>query len=299
MSTREAIALPELPSLSKLYVSALSTAARTKLGSLERSHALPHVQHTVADVQVSLEHVTTFQHLLHGTVRDTLPSVFVHSVAFPVVMSVLTRPDFPLPLLGMVHLGNRVGHLRSIDFSEPLTVTAWAENLAGHHAGTCVDVRVDVQATGENVWEGTSTYLAKGLYLPGLDKTSRPERQDFVPPQPTAKWRLGPEAGREYAAVSGDFNPIHLSALSAKILGLKRSIAHGMYLAARVINSVEAVAAEPFAWDIEFAAPVFLPATVALRIEDHEADGRWDSADFTGWGERSHRKHFSGSVRAL
>ena len=299
MSASEEVLLEELPSLSRLYVSAASTAARTKLGALERPLVLPPARHTVEDVRVSLEHVTRFQHLLHGTVRDSLPSVFVHSAAFPVGMSILARTDFPLPLLGMVHLGNRVRHLRSIHFSEPLAITAWADNLAGHFAGTQVDLHVTVCSAGEAVWEGVSTYLAKGVFLPGLDKQTRPPREDFIAPRPTATWRLGAEAGREYAGVSGDFNPIHLSSLSARVLGLKRSIAHGMYLASRVLTSIESVAAERFEWDIGFAAPVFLPATVAVRIEDEEAGGRWGASCFVGWGERSHRKHFQGTARAL
>ncbi|EMY33602.1 MaoC-like domain protein [Arthrobacter crystallopoietes BAB-32] len=299
MSSIEEVRLEELPSLSRLYMSAASTAARSKLGALERPLEVPAARHTVHGIQVSLEHVTRFQHLLQGTVRDSLPSVFVHSAAFPVAMSVLARSDFPLPLLGMVHLSNKVRHLRSIHFSEPLEISAWAENLSGHFAGTQVDLRLDVSSAGETVWDGTSTYLAKGVFLPGLDKQTRPQYEDFIPPRPTATWRLGPEAGREYAGVSGDFNPIHLSSLSARILGLKRSIAHGMYLASRALTSIESVAAERFEWEIGFAAPVFLPATVAVRIEDEEANGRWSGARFVGWGERSHRKHFHGSARAL
>jgi acyl dehydratase len=64
---------------------------------------------------------------------------------------------------------------------------------------------------------------------------------DFKAPDPTALWQLGVDTGRAYAAVSGDFNPIHLSVLSAKALGMRRSIAHGMYLASRALADVGAV----------------------------------------------------------
>ena len=74
------------------------------------------------------------------------------------------------------------------------------------------------------------------------------------------------DTGRAYAAVSGDFNPIHLSVLSAKALGMRRSIAHGMYLASRALADVGAAKGEAFRWDVAFEAPVFLPARVALDI---------------------------------
>ena len=44
-------------------------------------------------------------------------------------------------------------------------------------------------------------------------------RRRFSVPDPTALWQLGVDTGRAYAAVSGDFNPIHLSVLTAKALG--------------------------------------------------------------------------------
>jgi acyl dehydratase len=41
-------------------------------------------------------------------------------------------------------------------------------------------------------------------------------------------------AGRAYGALSGDRNPIHLSALTSQLFGFKRPIAHAMYLVARL-----------------------------------------------------------------
>ncbi len=134
-----------------------------------------------------------------------------------------------------------------------------------------------MRCAGEDAvrWRGVSTYLAKGVFLPGIDKaTAAPAPADFSAPDPTALWQLGVDTGRAYAAVSGDFNPIHLSVLSAKALGLRRSIAHGMYLASRALADVGAVKGEAFSWDVAFEAPVFLPARVALDISTvQDTDG--------------------------
>ena len=53
-------------------------------------------------------------------------------------------------------------------------------------------------------------------------------------------WSLPASASRAYAAVSGDVNPIHMSALTAKAFGFPRAIAHGMYTAARALSEYEA-----------------------------------------------------------
>ncbi|MFP3579187.1 MaoC/PaaZ C-terminal domain-containing protein [Arthrobacter sp. SIMBA_036] len=305
MSNLQEIGLTELPSLSKLYLNAAATAARRRiLGGSAGEPALPAVSYHVRNIRADVDNLTAYQHLVGESASDTLPAGFVHALAFPVSMSVMNRDDFPLPLLGMIHLRNRIEQRSPIHFAEALDVCAWSENLTGHRAGTQVDVvaEVTLHATGETVWRGVSTYLAKGVFLPGIDKSGNHHaatgREDFTPPDPTALWRIGPDIGRSYAAVSGDFNPIHLSVLSAKALGLRGSIAHGMYLASRALADVGPAKGDTFNWDVAFEAPVFLPARVALDISTTPSgSGAW-SSDYTAWNPRSGRRHFTGRVAA-
>lgn len=303
MSHGETRILSEVPSLSKLYLGAAAGAARSRvLGSSDTS-SLPQTRHQVTGVTADLAKLTEFQHLVGRSARDVLPSGYLHALAFPVAMSLMVGPDFPLPLLGMIHLRNRVEHFQPVLFSQPLTITAWAENLAGNRSGTTVDLVAEIRPDGSDVllWRGVSNYLAKGVYLPGIDKpTAEAPRVSFDPPSPTGMWRLGVDIGREYAAVSGDFNPIHLSALTARALGMRRSIAHGMYLAARLVEGVGEPKPDSFGWDIAFEAPVFLPATVALNIDDvTDEDGTWEHSDYVAWSPITGRRHFSGSVHTL
>lgn len=303
MTAAHPVILGDMPSLSKLYVNAAATAARRRVLGTDAGISLPACGHEVRGVLADVGNLTAYQHLVGETASDILPAGFIHALAFPLSISVMNRDDFPLPLLGMVHLGNTVEMRGHVQFTEALDITSWAENLRGHRAGTQVDIVAEARRAGESgvVWKGTSTYLAKGVFLPGIDKPSAaPAPATFAAPDPTALWQLGVDTGRAYAAVSGDFNPIHLSVLSAKALGMRRSIAHGMYLASRALADVGAVKGEAFRWDVAFEAPVFLPARVALDIRSvHSADGAWQCSDYAGWNPRSGRRHFSGSVKAL
>ncbi|OFI38017.1 hypothetical protein BIU82_05805 [Arthrobacter sp. SW1] len=303
-SSGETVLLPEAPALSMLYLNAAATAARRRFSGTRPDGALPAARHELRDVTADVDKLTAFQHLLGESAGDHLPAGFIHALAFPVAMSVLNRDDFPLPLLGMIHLENHVEQYRAVHFSEAMAITAWVENLRGHRAGSLVDLVAEVRGNdGSLLWRGVSAYLAKGFFLPGVDKNGgRSGRDDalFSPPDPTAVWNLGVETGRNYAGVSGDFNPIHLSVLSAKALGLKRSIAHGMYLASRALAEVGPVRSDAFSWDVNFEAPVFLPARVALEINTARGEsGQWSRSDFTGWNPRSGRRHFTGTVAAL
>jgi hypothetical protein len=303
MTLQQPVVLAEMPSLSKLYVNAAAQAARRRLLGNHDSAVLPADSHEVRGVTVDVGNLTAYQHLIGETASDVLPAGFIHAIAFPLAMSVMNRDDFPLPLLGMIHLSNSVEQRSPLVFTDALDMTARAENLRGHRAGTQVDLVAEVRRSGsaDVHWRGVSTYLAKGVFLPGIDKpTAAGERPEFTAPDPTALWHLGVDTGRAYAAVSGDFNPIHLSVLSAKALGMRRSIAHGMYLASRALADVGPARGDSFAWNVDFEAPVFLPSRVALEIETGQSSsGAWKHSRFVAWSPRSGRRHFSGSVSAL
>lgn len=304
MTAPQPLILAEMPSLPKLYVNAAAAAARRRVLGTPAGTALPADSHEVRGIRARVEDLTAYQHLVGESATDVLPAGFVHAMAFPLAMSVMNRDDFPLPLLGMIHLDNQVVQYAPVRFSEAIDVRARAENLRGHRAGTQLDLVAEVRGAGDGAlrWRGVSTYLAKGVFLPGVDKREEAPAAaaDFRTPDPTALWQLGVDTGRAYAAVSGDFNPIHLSVLSARALGLRRSIAHGMYLASRALADVGAGRGEAFRWDVSFEAPVFLPARVALAISSGQhSDGGRQRSDYVAWNPGSGRRHFSGSVTAL
>lgn len=303
---REEVVLPGVPSLGRLYARGAAASGRLVLARrLGRAPVdLPEVAYLVAGVQADPAHLTAYQHLIGESASDVLPAGFVHVLTFPVATALMARPDFPLPLAGLVHLANHVTHAVPVRLGQALDVRAWAEGLAAHRTGTTVDLVTEVRLAGPArepgdgpvVWRGVSTYLAKGTHLLPRGATVE-ERAAFVPPVPTGRWDLDAGTGRRYAAVSGDRNPIHLSALSAKALGFPRAIAHGMDTAARALATVGAARGDAFTWSVEFAAPVLLPGTVAVRVA--EDDGPGAGHRYAGWHPRTGRLHLRGAVLPL
>jgi acyl dehydratase len=86
---------------------------------------------------------------------------------------------------------------------------------------------------------------------------------DDVPPSGVT-WRLSGDLGRRYAAVSGDCNPIHLYPVTAKALGFRRQIAHGMWSNARCVAALENRLPDAVTVDVVFRKPIFLPGSVAF-----------------------------------
>lgn len=324
---REQVVLTGVPSLSGLYARAAAGAAGGLLrrglaerlpgritdrlpdrGSRRRGGAeaplqLPAVAHVVEGVVVDPAGHGEFCRTVGAPLREgpggtEAFSGHLHALAFPVAMSVLTRPDFPLPLPGLVHLANEVEHRRAVAVGEDLTVTAHAERLRPHRAGARFDVVVRLaREDGEPVWTGRSGYLAKGVRVPGTAGDA--PREEFVPPAPTGHWRLTAGTGRDYAAVSGDWNPIHLSGPTARALGMQRAAAHGMYTASRALAEVGVPPGVPFRWTVDFGAPVLLPGTVAVAITDDGRGTGWRGSSFAGWDPGRRRPHFTGGVERL
>ncbi|WP_034610610.1 MaoC/PaaZ C-terminal domain-containing protein [Cellulomonas sp. URHD0024] len=284
------VVLPGVPGAGGLYlrgaVSSGGLAIRRRVDRAPRD--LPDVAYVVRGVRADPDRLTEFQHLLGESASDALPAGFVHALAFPVTIALMARPDFPLPVAGMVHLSNQVTQTRPLTLGEPFDVRATAADLRAHRTGTQVDLVTTVSTGDDIAWRGVSTYLARGLFLRGQGPD---DRSTFDPPTPTGQWVLGADTGRRYAAVSGDHNPIHVSSLAAKAFGFPRAIAHGMYTASRALASVGPARGDAFDWSVSFAKPVLLPSTVNVRIAPSETGfsvAAWSSVP-----------HLTGSVTPL
>ncbi len=270
-------------------------AAPPRLGPLFRSavlnrsvgDTLPDTELVLRGMRVDREHLAAYARVCGFRLRDELPATYPHVLAFPLAMSLMARPAFPLPLLGIVHVANRIELTRSIGASESLDFCVLAEQLRPHERGTQVDVVATALVDDEPVWRGRSTYLhrakSKGSPAPGHPN---PE-----PSTPSAVLRVERRVGRDYAAVSGDRNPIHTSRVLARALGFRRPIAHGMWSKARCLAALEGRLPDAYAVEVAFKLPILLPATVALRTERNRTDWRFTLRD-----AKSARPHLTGTV---
>jgi acyl dehydratase len=279
--------LDSAPNLGKLYAKAAVTARG-------RGGALPEDRIAQNGVAVDPAHLAAYAQVCRLPLNDVLPATYPHMLTFPLQMALMTDRSFPLALPGLVHVRNRIDVLRAIRADEELDLEVWAENYAQHRSGAAVDLRATVSAGGAEVWRSTSTYLARGAKAP----EGAPEADIEVAvgdlERPAATWRIPDDAGRRYAKVSGDVNPIHLSGLTAKAFGFKRAIAHGMWVKARVLGALSGRLPDDLSVDVSFRKPLFLPSTVTLSTA--QADGGWDVAVRNA---TSGTEHVVGTIRPL
>jgi acyl dehydratase len=234
-----------------------------------RGHELPDTA-LGKDVAVDRDHLAEYARVCGFPVADALPVTYPHVLAFPLQVELMARRSFPLPLPGLVHVRNRITVHRAIDATEPLAVCVHAEGLRAHPKGAQVDLVAHVDAAGVTVWEGRSTYLARGAGAPeGAPEPAEPPGIEDA--APAATWRVDAGTGRRYARVSGDVNPIHLHPLTARAFGFPRAIAHGMWTAAHALAALQGRLPEALTYDVAFGKPLLLPSTVELHTRGEGA----------------------------
>lgn len=279
--------------------------ARAALSLLPRTRpdSLPGTELTLHRVTADRNHLAAYDQVCGFRLTDTLPPTYPHILAFPLALKLMTRSDFPFPVVGLVHVANRIEVLRPIDAGERLDLSVRAADLRPHERGRQLDIISEATVEGELVWRDVSTYLRKEKQPAGgtadrqrtasQRRSARPADPGERAPAPSAVWRVPARAGKEYAAVSGDHNPIHTSRVGAKLFGFPRRIAHGMWSKARCLAALEGRLPDRYTVDVAFKRPILLPSMVSFSSAETPEGWR-----FALHSARSGTPHLTGTVSA-
>jgi acyl dehydratase len=261
--------LQRSPRILPLYArAAAATVLRRGAGDIPTGLALE-----LPDVAVDRHHLAAYTKVCGFRLRDELPATYLHVVAFPLHLALMSDGRFPFGAVGLIHVANRIEQHRPIGAGERLDLRVWADGLAPHERGRQFELHGEASMCGEVVWRDRSTYL----HREGGGSSSK--RDGGEPPPASAIWDVPGDIGRRYARVSGDANPIHMHPLIARALGQPGAIAHGMWTKARCLAGLEGELPEAYAVDVRFKLPLRVPGRAAFSYRDgefevHDARGR-------------------------
>jgi len=199
-----------------------------------------------------------------------LPPVFPAVATFMTHLRHLAAPNFPFQAMGTVHIRTVIEQKRAIRVDEKVGYRCWVEGNRDVDRGVEFDMITEAAVNGEVVSTTTLT----------MYRRSAARKRDGVrPPTPVhnhvgsqeSSWDVYQSTARSYARLSGDINPIHLSSITAKVLGFKGMILHGMWIVGRAcaMHPVQMMA-ENMRLESEFKLPVFLPSKVRYRWWDED-----------------------------
>jgi hypothetical protein len=254
--------------------------------------ALPEITYVRPRVVVTAKKVAAYARVCGFGKAHGVPMLFTHIEAFPLAMILFANKAFPWPGMGLVHLANQAKLLQRINIGDALRIEMRTGELLAHDKGQAFTLHARALRDGEVVWESTWTLLRLGIRNPKGPRYTSAFGEDAQPLSKQADFFASGGIGRAYGLASGDVNPIHMFALTAKFLGFKKAIAHGMWTKAKALSLLmpreDVDKAEVL---VEFKTPLFLPARASLwstRLED--------GANFEVRNAKGDRPHLKGRV---
>lgn len=279
--------ITEKPNTAVLYSRAVLGAIFGKNGK-----TLPNLELVRRNVRIDRAHLAAYNRVCGFHQRDTLPVTYPFVLAFPLHMDIITDTDFPFAAMGLVHIQNTIRQHRLISAAEALTIHVKPANLRPHDKGLQFDILTTLTSAGEVVWESVSTMLRRQGGGESALKIARGAKPATLAAAPNVQWTVPADTGRRYGTVSGDRNPIHLYAFTAKLFGFPRAIAHGMWTKARCLAALDGRLPDAYSVDVHFKLPVLLPARVGFNAEPQK-DG---SYVFSLSDAKTGKPHLSGVI---
>jgi len=253
MSTSPHDPLSPLPPSSRLRLARTLFKRRAPVGGpIEASFRL---------ARIELDHVRRYN-AAFGFPGSAIPLTYLYLLAQRAQLATMLARPLPFRIPGLIHVDNALAIHGEIRPEAPLVLhtTVGLPPPAGNGALLCV---LATRAfDGEQlVFSCDSTYLVKrGARTPRHSPAPAP-----VPGSELGSWTLEADAGRRYAALSGDWNPIHLWRWSARLMGLRAPIIHGMHTVAMACAHWQRISGKPAAaLACRFKRPVPLGARVTL-----------------------------------
>jgi hypothetical protein len=215
---------------------------------------------------VDLAHVARYAAAL-GFAPGAVPLTWWYLPVQRAHMATLLSDAFPYRLAGIVHVENELAAPAEAAPGAPIHIATRIDILPPTNSGAVYCTLETVgSSNGERIFTCTSKYLA--VRGQGAGKARRETLAVKPPAQPGVpidSWTLDASSGRAYARLSGDWNPIHLTRWSARLMGLPAPIIHGMQSLAKTCAALENAAGRRVARiSVRFTAPIALGSTAEL-----------------------------------
>ncbi len=226
---------------------------------------LPEIELGLNNTLTDKNVLESYNSLCQISYKDTLPITFPYVLAGPLHLSLLSHEQFPLKGAGLLHLRNRIQSFKAIGIHDQFNLKVRTAETRFRPQGFEFDLITEVQIDNEILWTCTSTLLSRGKFskeAPASDDESIFEK--LAKENSEIGFKVPGNAGRAYAKVCKDYNPIHIATPLAWLFGFKKSIAHGMWVSARALGEMN-LAHTSKEFDLAFKGPVYTGSQVSIQ----------------------------------
>lgn len=269
-----------------------------------RREELPTATYYVDELHIDQDNLEDYRKICGFADDGKVPPTYFSVLSQTLQMNMMVKEPFPFAMLGLVHVANSVTQYRPIGERETVAMSVVFDNLRDHDKGQQFDFITTVKSGEEIIWEGSSTYLARGKKSDKTGKAAKREKPVYVKPDYKeggvhSVFEVPEDIGRRYAFISGDFNLIHLHPLSARAFGFPKAIAHGMWSKAKCLALI-ADLPDAFKVDVSFKLPILLPAEVELVADPVSVLTEEEThCHFALYNAKNDKPHLSGEISAI
>lgn len=227
-----------------------------------------------------------------GAYGATVPAHLFPQWGFPLLATTLRA--VPYDLRKALNGGCRMEIRAPIPAGEPLLLEACLEDIDDNARRAVLKNRITTGTAGAPA--ALTAWMYVVVPLPGRSGGSKKDKPT-VPgtAQLLTPLRLTPRHGRDFAVLTGDFNPIHWLAPYARMAGFPSTILHGF---ATFAYAIEALNTHRFGGDptrlrtidVKFTKPVVLPAGPSVFVDGDQifvGDAAGEPAYLTGTFEEA------------
>jgi len=251
---------------------------------------LPQVDYVVDSFKVDQKHLKAYNEVCGFKNNGYIPAIYLTVLSQSLQMHMMTSEAFPFPILGLVHIRNQVKQYRKVGVNETLTLSCKFGELQPHDKGVQFDFITTVKVGNEVVVEALTTYLSRQKTdAKAAAKSAESKAPDY---KLNTEWKISENTGRRYAMTSGDFNLIHIHAVTAKAFGFKQAIAHGMWSKAKALANLSLP--DAYEVDVWFKLPMYLPSKVEFLTAQAA-----NETDFLIRNSKSQKPHVTGHIKAI
>ena len=116
----------------------------------------------VRRVAISRKHLQQYREICGVRDPSGIPPAYLHVLAMPLHMQLFIARDFPVKVLGLIHLRNTIRVLGDVNTESPLSLRVFFDTARFTEFGQEYDFTTTYVQNGVAVWEEVSTMFARG-----------------------------------------------------------------------------------------------------------------------------------------
>lgn len=227
---------------------------------------------------------------------ERLKLLVPHVTGFRLTMAMLMHPSWPLPIRRALQLRNRITRTGEIRLAYPSDLVVQATGWRVNHKGIELDIHAQLLQDEDCPWESVTTFYYRGRFdgpRAHGDTGGAPLASPLIDPSlpPAAHWTVDDTRRLRFAALTGDYNPLHLIDSAARRMGFAAASAHPQRIAAQCLGHFAPTDPEPRQLELWLKGPVYYGRAVTLR-ESRSDDGH----EFALWADGDERPAMAGRL---